>query len=207
MTMWGASQATSKRAIRSAIQSQRIQLSSSDARDWSRAIQAQALGLASYRAADAVALYSSINNEVATQEIFDASVQSGKSVYFPRIEPNKALALIRVFSALEFKPGQLGILEPTGEERLEANPLRRLIIFVPGIAFDSRGNRLGHGKGYYDRLLARLSAGATLVGLAYELQVVEAVPCETWDRKVHLIVTERRIIDCATTVTQSVQSL
>lgn len=204
--MWGASQATTKRAIRSAIQSQRTQLSSSDARDWSRAIQAQALGLAQYRAADAVALYSSINNEVATKEILDASLQLGKSVYFPRIEPDRALALIRVFSVLEFKPGQLGILEPTGEERLDANPSCRLVFFVPGIAFDAQGNRLGHGKGYYDRLLERFSVGTTLVGLAYELQVVEAVPCESWDRKVHLIVTERRIIDCATTLTQSVQS-
>lgn len=205
--MWGASQTTTKQTIRSAIQSQRRQLSPSDARDWSRSIQAQALGLAQYRAADAVALYSSIGNEVATREILNDSLQSGKSVYYPRIEPDKALALIRVFSARDFKPGPLGILEPTGEVRLDASMLRRLVVFVPGIAFDAQGNRLGHGKGYYDRLLERLSAGATLVALAYELQVVEAVPSETWDQKVHVIVTERRIIDCATTLTQSVQGL
>jgi len=108
---------------------------------------------------------------------------------------------------LDFKAGPLGILEPKGEQRLETGQARGLVVFVPGIAFDERGNRLGHGKGYYDRLIKELSPGATFVALAYDFQVVETVPCESWDQRVHLIVTERRTIDCASIATQSVQNV
>lgn len=204
--MRGVSQATSKQAIRSAIQSQRQRLGLADARSWSQAAQTLALALVPYRAAAAVALYSPIHNEVATGEIFHHALAVGKQVFFPRIEPDRSLALIRAGSAADFKPGPLGILEPNGSERLDLGA-RSVIVFVPGIAFDPQGNRLGHGKGYYDRLLSGLSTSAALVALAYEFQVVEAVPCESWDQKVHLIVTERRIIDCASKLALSVQSV
>jgi 5-formyltetrahydrofolate cyclo-ligase len=71
-----------------------------------------------------------------------------------------------------------------------------LVVFVPGVAFDAAGNRLGRGKGWYDRILARLDDKATLVALSYDFQVVEKVPTEARDRKVHYIVTETKLIDC-----------
>ena len=82
-----------------------------------------------------------------------------------------------------------------------------LIVFVPGVAFDPLGNRLGRGRGYYDRILSGLPVSARFVALAYEFQIVPLLPVEAWDRQVHYIVTERRVIDCATTPVQSVPIL
>ena len=79
-----------------------------------------------------------------------------------------------------------------------------LVVFVPGVAFDPRGNRLGRGKGWYDRLLERLG-DAMFVALAYEFQIIEEVPTESWDQKVHYVVTENRVIDCAESSAQSNQ--
>jgi 5-formyltetrahydrofolate cyclo-ligase len=82
-------------------------------------------------------------------------------------------------------------------ERLSEADRSGLLVFVPGVAFDAAGNRLGRGKGWYDRMLEWLDDKAGLVALAYECQVVEEVPTEAWDRKVHYIVTEKRIIECS----------
>jgi 5-formyltetrahydrofolate cyclo-ligase len=79
-----------------------------------------------------------------------------------------------------------------------------MVVFVPGVAFDVRGNRLGRGKGWYDRLLEK-SGRATFVALAYDFQIVDAVPSEDWDQRVHYLITERRIIDCGSMPAQSSQ--
>jgi len=70
-------------------------------------------------------------------------------------------------------------------------------VFVPGVVFDVHGNRLGRGGGVYDRLLAQCNNGKWLIGLAYEFQVVEAVPAEPWDRSMGYVITESRIIECS----------
>jgi 5-formyltetrahydrofolate cyclo-ligase len=79
---------------------------------------------------------------------------------------------------------------------LAKNDEEGLIVFVPGLAFDLHGNRLGRGKGWYDRALASLGGQARFIALAFEFQIVDEVPTDSWDRKVHHIITERRIIDC-----------
>jgi 5-formyltetrahydrofolate cyclo-ligase len=72
-----------------------------------------------------------------------------------------------------------------------------LVAFIPGVLFDHCGNRLGRGGGWYDRALARLSGrGGVFIGLAYEFQVMEKLAAEKWDRQVHMIITEKRVIDC-----------
>jgi 5-formyltetrahydrofolate cyclo-ligase len=68
-------------------------------------------------------------------------------------------------------------------------------MIIPGVAFDSHGNRIGHGMGYYDRLLQK-KMSAHCLGLAFELQIVESIPTEKHDVKVEKIVTEERIIIC-----------
>ena len=68
-------------------------------------------------------------------------------------------------------------------------------MLVPGLMFDPWGKRLGRGGGYYDRLLGRLS-GATLIGVCFDATLREEVPAEAHDRKVDMVVTESRTIDC-----------
>ena len=66
------------------------------------------------------------------------------------------------------------------------------MIVVPGIAFDRNRNRLGRGKGYYDRLLSDLKASA--VGLCFDFQLKDQIPVEPFDKKVDLVITEKEII-------------
>jgi len=71
-----------------------------------------------------------------------------------------------------------------------------LAVFVPGVAFDRAGNRLGRGTGWYDRFLAGLDACVPRIALAYEFQLLEEVPVEQGDLPVHTVVTENRVIAC-----------
>jgi 5-formyltetrahydrofolate cyclo-ligase len=64
------------------------------------------------------------------------------------------------------------------------------VVVLPGIAFDRQGGRLGQGKGYYDRLLADVSSKCTLIGLAFDVQLVEEVPMEPHDVRLDILITE-----------------
>jgi 5-formyltetrahydrofolate cyclo-ligase len=101
-----------------------------------------------------------------------------------------------VWSEADLVPGRYGIREPVGDQPLPHRGDGGLAVFVPGVAFDRNGNRLGRGKGWYDRLLAGLDARVPRIALAYEFQLLEEVPVERGDLPVHTIVTEKRVIAC-----------
>ena len=87
----------------------------------------------------------------------------------------------------------MGIDTPVSGETLPPEKLD--LVLVPGVAFDQSGNRLGFGKGYFDRFLAKCLCPA--VGLAYELQLVDAIEARPHDVPMNRIVTERAVYDCA----------
>jgi len=192
-----------KQALRASALRRRDSLAASELGLWSRLIQERALRFSLYLSSGSVALYSPTGNEVATEEIRDDALKSNKKLFYPKLGGGENPALIRVESARELKPGRHGILEPIGEKAMSKEDQERLVVFVPGLAFDPQGNRLGRGKGWYDRVLKLLGDGPTFVALAYELQIVEQVPAEEWDRKVHHIITERRIMDCGDALSRS----
>lgn len=77
----------------------------------------------------------------------------------------------------------------------EARPEDVDLVIVPGLAFDERGGRLGRGAGFYDRVLGALRPSAWRIAVAFECQIVERVPMDEHDQRVHAIVTERRVIE------------
>ena len=200
----GSSMREKKESLRAAALAQRGSLPRSEALARSRLIQARALQFPPYLMRPLVALYSPIQNEVETGEIRDHALVTAKSVFFPRFGIKSSLEFIQIGSSMELSKGRFGLLEPIGETRLSASAREKLIVFVPGVAFDSHGHRLGRGTGGYDRLIKEL-AGATLVALAYDFQVVEEVPTDAWDQKVHYVITERSVVDCRSTPMQSSQ--
>jgi 5-formyltetrahydrofolate cyclo-ligase len=169
----------------------------------SRSIQQSALGFPPYLSSRAVALYSPTGREVATDDIRDHALNAGKKLFYPRLEAGTGLQFVRLEAPDMMRPGRYGIFEPTGEEKLANDDQAGVVVFVPGVAFDSHVNRLGRGKGWYDRVLAVLGRQARLIALAFEFQIVEDVPTDSWDRKVHHIITERRVIDCGDFPSQS----
>lgn len=174
----------------------RDSLSATEVTLWSQLVQERVFGFLTYEISRSVALYSPIGSEVATEGIRDHSLKAGKKLFYPRLGKGDDFALIRVESAQELIRGRFGILEPVGDKIITKQDQEGLIVFVPGLAFDLQGNRLGRGKGWYDQVLQLLGEGPMFVALTYEIQIVEDLPAERWDQKVHCIITERRIIDC-----------
>jgi 5-formyltetrahydrofolate cyclo-ligase len=164
--------------------------------EWSRPIQDRAVQLPEYLSAAAVALYSPVQNEVDTMAIRDQALRDGKKVFYPKLDREDGPAFARVLSGADFRPGRFGVPEPIGQDLLTPHDGGGLVVFVPGVLFDRWGHRLGRGGGWYDRVLDRLNRRGVFVGLAYEFQIVERVPTENWDQRVHFILTEDRIIDC-----------
>lgn len=200
--MRGVSTQEAKQALRSAGLARRAALAEADCQLLSRAIQARALQLHCYLACHSVALYSAIQNEVCTEDLAAHALQSGRKVFYPRVGDNVSAGFFRVLAADELRAGRHGILEPAGTTRLAAAEFATLTIFVPGVAFDLLGNRLGRGQGWYDRLLERAGKPAAIVALAYEFQIVDAVPAGPGDQKVDYVITEKRVVDCGTASAQ-----
>ena len=119
---------------------------------------------------------------------------AGKTVALPRFASQKRsyVACVVQNPGADLASGQFGIREP-GDSCPEF-PLNRLdFVLVPGVAFDARGGRLGRGKGYYDRLLAAVKG--TKCGVAFDEQIVEAVPVGPLDIRVDCILTPTRWIE------------
>jgi len=185
-----------KQLLREAAVIQRKSLTASDWRAWSASIQAKVLQFSPYLRSTSVALYSPIQNEVDTAVIRDHALGAGKIVYYPRVLENR-IELMEVEAAETLKIGSLVILEPAGERRFSNTDRKGVTVIVPGLVFDSQGNRIGRGAAWYDRLLNEIGKTVISVGLAYDFQIVEEVPADTWDQRVDYVITERRIIDCA----------
>jgi 5-formyltetrahydrofolate cyclo-ligase len=197
--MQGAALEESKNLLRRRIVSRRQSLSPSWCLSWSQLIQLAALKSPQYLAARKVALYSPIENEVDTNAILTDALENDKKVFYPRTNNGNLPWFFQISSPTELRAERSKIPEPLGVNALSLEGrgnLQNLIVFVPGVAFDLRGHRLGRGSGWYDRILAPLKDQGIFVGLAYDFQVVDQLATETWDQQVHYVITEKRIIDC-----------
>ena len=194
--MQGAIMQESRDSLRQAALSQRRSLALADCLAWSRVIQQRAIGLPQFQNASAVVLYSPIQNEVATDLLLRHALAAGQKVYLPKLAEDGADGFARIHTSSDLIKGRLGFLEPTGQEFLLPADDQRLIVFVPGVLFDRHGHRLGRGGGWYDRVLSRFRHRSVFVGLAYDCQIVDQLGAESWDQRVHLIVSESSVIDC-----------
>lgn len=141
--------------------------------------------------------FASFRSEVSTLPQIAEALNRGKRVVLPSVDPlNKELRLYEIKGLSELSTGYMGIPEPAVAEERERDINDVTLVIMPGAAFDSKGNRLGYGGGYYDRLLTRLRRRIPLVALAYEEQLLDSLPAEPHDIKVHMIVTDQRVIRC-----------
>ena len=141
---------------------------------------------------DIAAIYSPIEGEVPTNMLADALKAKGVKVAYPHAMANGSMSF-RLNNGT-FAEDQLGIMAPTGDE---VNPT---IVFAPLVAFDRSGNRIGYGKGYYDKALAHLALATSrpirTIGLAYSWQEVPQLTPALHDVPLDQIWTEKEIITC-----------
>ncbi len=138
----------------------------------------------------AVLSYLAYGREVDLTPLHEWLWQSGRRLAVPRtydLAPGEMrAALFR--KGDELTKVALGVYEPLASP--EVDPLEIGVVLAPGVAFDANLNRLGHGKGYYDRFLPQLSAGARVIGIAYQWQVLPALPVARFDRPMDELVTD-----------------
>jgi len=186
-----------KKILRRHVLSIRRSLSKEQIKSKSEKIREKLFNLPIFKEAEVILFYLSLPDEVQTYEMVKDSLRIGKRVAVPvvNLEEKEIIPFELKNSKFKLIPGPFGILQP---DKDDCYPLLKEdidLVIVPGIAFDSRGGRIGFGKGFYDRFLSTLSDVGS-VALAFECQVFDKVPCDRHDVKVNFIITEKRVIRC-----------
>jgi len=184
-----------KSRLRKSILARRLALSAAELSVAGDAIQNTFLAMPDYLAAGSVALYCSVKNEVPTERVINHSLLTGKALYLPAIEGGEML-FRRVTTLDDLVNGKFGIKQPAHGCPL-AGPEEIDLIVVPGVGFDLSGQRIGYGKGYYDKVLHRLEGKGVLTAFCYEFQIVESLVGEPHDVNMDRIITEQRFINTA----------
>lgn len=142
--------------------------------------------LALFRSAQTVLLYWSMDDEVYTHDFVNFWYKE-KCLLLPCVDGDDLL-LRRYTGPDSLQPGpQFGIPEPTGPVFDELDKIDMII--VPGVAFDKHNNRMGRGRGFYDRLL-KTTPNAVKVGVAFSFQLFDTIPTEPFDVPMNLVVVE-----------------
>ena len=139
---------------------------------------------------NAIYCYVDYRREVGTRTIIETAWKLGKKVATPKVN-EETMGFYYIQSFDDLHEGFKGILEPR-EEHL-ANDEHALVI-MPGAGFDDKCNRIGYGKGYYDKYLHTHSNHKT-IAIAFELQIVDTIPTETYDICPDIIITEEKIYE------------
>jgi len=185
-----------KEKLRKKIMDTRKSLPDSDVLEKSKQIKKRLYKMKEFQQASMILFYVSYNNEVYTHDMIKESLSSGKNVVVPITNKEKhCLVLSKLNNWEDLECSTYSILEPKKNCIREVSLDKIDLILVPGVVFDESGNRIGHGTGYYDKLLKN-SKNASHIGLAFEVQIVDSIPVEEHDVKVDKIVTEDRIVTC-----------
>ena len=187
--------AEAKAALRREILARRDAVDPAERARRSVAALARVTSLDVFRRARAVLGYASFRTELDTRPFLAEVLRSGRMLALPRVDrAARRLTLHQVRDlAADLQPGTWGIPEPVPDRCRPIVPGEIDFVLVPGVVFDPAGGRLGHGGGYYDRLLGPWPPPVPpLVAAAFDLQVVPAVPVLSTDRRVDLVVTETR---------------
>lgn len=142
---------------------------------------------AAFLMADRILMYHSLPDELSTHS-FLRKWANKKSFFLPRVNGVNLEILPYDQSRLEL--GSFQIEEPVGDDMVDPDTLE--LIITPAVAYDRKGNRLGRGKGYYDRLL--MTTKAAKIGVAYHFQLVDEIAVEPHDVPVDMVITDRIII-------------
>lgn len=185
-----------KENLRKELMKKRKSLSDIDISRKSSQIEKRFFEMNEYKASQTILFYVSYDNEVYTHEMIKKSMSEEKNIIVPvSNKENRTLILSKLDKWENLETGSYNILEPKKEciEKISLDIID--LIIVPGVGFDEQGHRIGHGMGYYDRLL-KDSRDASHIGLAFEIQIVDKIPIEKHDIPVEKIITEKRTVNC-----------
>ena len=174
----------------------RERISVSDRESFSSDIFSSLNRIDEYKNADTVLFYVNYRSEVITAPYIEKALSEGKRIYCPRVE-GLDISFFRIDKMSDLSPGYQGILEPGKDElkRYTGNMQNnKTVVIVPGSVFDRSGNRMGYGKGFYDRFLKRY-AKLIKIAVCYDMQIMdEEIAHNENDVRMDIIVSERQVI-------------
>lgn len=154
-----------------------------------------------YQQSEILLSYCSIRSEVETRVLHERIREDGKQLYLPRTNAaEKTMCFYRAEDLKKLRKGDFGVPEPRGDEAVElvmesgAFSREKILMVMPGVAFDEKGYRLGYGGGFYDRYLQRYGTMLTSVMIAFAEQETWIIPAETCDVKPEHIITQKTMI-------------
>ena len=201
-------QADSKKEIRSRYLKLRDQIPEDVRREKSELITKRLMDHPWYHEAEKLLCFVSFRSEVDTLSLMRESLQAGKKVYCPKVGTDeRSMEFYRIDSAEELQRGYQGILEPPADEARRFEPGHaerkqsetgmqecRVLMILPGAAFDLQCHRIGYGGGFYDRYQERFLVPVHTVAIAFDEQIASEIPSELHDICPGLVITDRQVI-------------
>jgi len=148
--------------------------------------------LPEFKEAEVVGLYMALAGEVDLGEVLERCLESGRRVVLPAwLDAERGYGFREVNGVADLEAGHWGVLEPVRGDWVDLREVRACIA-VPGVAFDRGGGRIGHGGGYYDRMLEPVAGRQEIVkiGICFDFQRVADVPCAEWDIVMDMVLSE-----------------
>jgi 5-formyltetrahydrofolate cyclo-ligase len=201
-----------KQSLRKEIRARMKALSREDIIAESSKVWDRVFELPEYKSARSVSIFLSMPaGEIETEAVIQDALQRGKDVYVPQVGKNFEQADMEMLKVVDPKTtdgtlfhhawprNKWGVPEPPPDMQVVmAKPGDLDLIVVPGLGFDNEGNRLGQGKGYYDRFIARMVLGCDkppyLVAVGLDCQLIESIPVRDHDRPMDKILLPGQVI-------------
>ena len=178
-----------KKTARELVRNRKKQMTAEEIEAKSKCIVEKVVACPQYKQADTLYCYVSYNQEVMTKPLIFRALKEGKKVAVPKVTDRK-IEFIYLTSLEELSKGFQGIEESIGTEIARAD---KVLMVMPGLAFDKLGNRVGYGGGFYDRYLEEHKETAFFkLAVAFDFQIMEYL--EMGDKQVDMILTEEQNI-------------
>jgi len=187
---------TTRQKLRQSMRNKRRTLSHQQQAVAAKLLSKQVNQLDSFKLAKNIALYLAVDGEISTREIINQCWNNAKQVYLPVLDPDNhnQLLFVNYDKDTPMILNKYGIQEPSPPYQKTIDAADLDLIFLPLVAFDDTGARMGMGGGYYDRSFAFTSntkSSVTLIGLSHALQQVDKLAVESWDIPLAGIVTDK----------------
>lgn len=174
-----------KKEIRQMMRSMKMSVSKQEKRTAACSVFDSLMALDVWNKAKRILLYHSLPDELPT--VYHINNIQDKEIFLPRVNGDELDVV--AYSECDLQTGSYNISEPNGKA---VTPDTIDVMVIPGMAFDTDLNRLGRGKGFYDRLLS--STHAIKIGICYDFQLIKHIPTDQHDIKMDIIITPNRII-------------
>ncbi len=177
-----------KKYLRKLIKERKAMMSDAEIEELSASLCLDLYRIDEYKDAGCIFAYVSYNQEVRTKGMIERALADGKRVAVPKV--NADIMNFRYISSLnDLKPGYMGILEPPDELECADDEEAQVLMIMPGLAFDGTGNRVGYGKGYYDRYLTQHNKTRYIkAALAYDFQIADSIEADAFDVKTDILI-------------------